>query len=307
MGKEGARLDYLDQFRGFTMSTMILVNFIGDFHTTPQFFKHATPYYISYPDTVMTGFLFAAGLSYRLSFTKTAARDGIKAARRKVLVPRVAGLLVISCWLYGFDVPKMTWDELTHTSAGVGARRFFFGWYWEALVQIATAMLWCVLVIDKSISVRVMYALMSQWAYVGVAVFIKHLVGDSPDYDPIRAGNGGPYGFLGWTFPLLAGSVVYDIMYRIGATNNAAEEHSGESEYSDTQVIINPSASEDTYLLTRTTHKSTLQAAVSKWVWMVGLVGVALMASGYLISMLQLVAPFLWSEHFTFLLLRFDS
>ena len=39
--RQAQRLDYIDQFRGFTMLSMVLVNFLGDggFDATPPFFR----------------------------------------------------------------------------------------------------------------------------------------------------------------------------------------------------------------------------------------------------------------------------
>ena len=55
----------MDQFRGYTVAGMVLVNFIGDFGVTHPVFKHHNTYF-SYADTILPSFLFAAGFSYRL-------------------------------------------------------------------------------------------------------------------------------------------------------------------------------------------------------------------------------------------------
>jgi predicted acyltransferase len=52
----------LDQFRGFTMLGMLVVNFLGSYAVCPRLLRH-THDYCSLADTIMPQFLFAAGLS----------------------------------------------------------------------------------------------------------------------------------------------------------------------------------------------------------------------------------------------------
>ena len=63
------RLTSLDQFRGYTMFGMLLVNFLGGYAVCPRILKH-THDYCSYADTIMPQFLFAAGFAMRLSLGK---------------------------------------------------------------------------------------------------------------------------------------------------------------------------------------------------------------------------------------------
>ena len=58
------RLQSLDQFRGYTVAGMWLVNFVGGYAAMPQILKH-THDYCSYADTIMPHFLFAAGFALR--------------------------------------------------------------------------------------------------------------------------------------------------------------------------------------------------------------------------------------------------
>ncbi|MES2793492.1 MAG: hypothetical protein V4719_28020, partial [Planctomycetota bacterium] len=52
------RLVSLDQFRGYTVAGMFLVNFFGSFDVCPRVLRH-THDYVSYADTIMPQFLFA--------------------------------------------------------------------------------------------------------------------------------------------------------------------------------------------------------------------------------------------------------
>lgn len=57
------RLVSLDQFRGYTVIGMILVNYVGGFAVVPEVLKHHNDY-CSYADTIMPQFLFAVGFAF---------------------------------------------------------------------------------------------------------------------------------------------------------------------------------------------------------------------------------------------------
>src|SRR5262249_28425897 len=61
------RLVSLDQFRGYTVLGMFLVNFVGGMSAVPDGLKHHHTY-CSYADTIMPQFLLAVGFGMRLSF-----------------------------------------------------------------------------------------------------------------------------------------------------------------------------------------------------------------------------------------------
>jgi hypothetical protein len=315
------RLDYIDQYRGFIMVSMILVNFLGDssFTATPPFFKHGS-YYESYPDTVMPGFLFAAGISYRLSQLNHIKKDGVWSARCKVLVPRALGLLIISYWAYGVGIPRLeSWSDLQNTPTSTKADWFFYGGFFSALTQIALAMVWSLPVIDKSITVRVVYSIVSLWAYVAVEALM--ILRNDKDYHYADGEEGGPFGFLSWTFPLLAGSICYDYLspvysghreprllpqeakgdqlesiydshhnlamfgaHDVGSTKQDKWQTQAEDAW---QWFLGTSGCEKTYV------SRASNTAVGK---MVGF-GFVVMAVGYLLSMLSVVVPFLcWNN-----------
>ena len=61
------RIASLDEFRGYTVAGMLLVNFIGGFVVVPAIFKHHNTY-CSYADTIMPQFFFEVGFAFRLTF-----------------------------------------------------------------------------------------------------------------------------------------------------------------------------------------------------------------------------------------------
>ena len=67
----------MDQFRGYTVAGMFLVNFLGGFTAIHSVLKHNNNYF-SYADSIMPSFMFAVGFSFRLTYLRRmrrAARD----------------------------------------------------------------------------------------------------------------------------------------------------------------------------------------------------------------------------------------
>ncbi len=71
------RIVSMDQFRGYTVAGMFVVNFVGGLRGRPEVMKHHNGHpYFSYADTIMPSFMFAAGFSYRLTALRRLAQIG---------------------------------------------------------------------------------------------------------------------------------------------------------------------------------------------------------------------------------------
>mgnify|MGYP001567957177 CR=1 FL=1 len=79
-----ARLASLDQFRGYTVLGMCVVNFLGNFTALPAAFKHHNTY-CSYADTIMPQFFFAVGFAYRLTFLRRMAGASVNSVCARFL------------------------------------------------------------------------------------------------------------------------------------------------------------------------------------------------------------------------------
>lgn len=200
---EPARIASLDQFRGYTVFGMVLVNFIGFFSATPAIFQHHNTY-CSYADTIMPQFFFAVGFAYRLVYLRRASAMD-PAALRLRFVRRSLGLIALGALLYG--VPGAIEGPALSPGLGAGeiALRVLQTDLFQALVHIAVTSLWILPVIGSSAAVRAAFAAAS--AGLGVLLsqaFYYDWVMTAPGID------GGPLGFLTWTVPTLAGSFAYD-------------------------------------------------------------------------------------------------
>ena len=90
----------MDQFRGYTVAGMFVVNFLGNMAAIHPVLKHNNTYF-SYADSIMPSFMFACGFSYRLSALRRLDRVGPAATYRR-FVARSLGLVLVSLMMYGF-------------------------------------------------------------------------------------------------------------------------------------------------------------------------------------------------------------
>ena len=203
-----ARIASLDQFRGYTVLGMFLVNFVGPYAAIkagfPLLCHHHT--YCSYADTIMPQFFVAVGFAYRLTFLRRLQSSGMAAACRSA-VWRNLGLLLLAAVIHRLDGSYDSWETLQETGVlGVLAAAFQRN-YFQTLTHIGITALWIMPVVAARPSVRIVYALGS-----GV---LFHLMSVWGYYDWVLARpgiDGGPLGFLTWTIPMIAGTLAYDVV-----------------------------------------------------------------------------------------------
>lgn len=202
----GRRLESLDQFRGYTVAGMFLVNFLAPYLCIPALLKHHGTY-CSYADTIMPQFFFAVGFAFRLTYGRRVQRVGEGAAWWKV-VKRALGLILIALVVYHIDARYPTWKRLTDTGVwGVLKHPLKQEWF-QTLVHIAVTTIWVLPVIGRSGWARLGYILFSTALHAA----LSHWFNFRWVYADPGAIDGGPLGFLTWTIPTLAGSLACDAM-----------------------------------------------------------------------------------------------
>ncbi len=200
------RLQSLDQFRGYTVAGMFLVNYVGGFAVTPGILKHHNNY-CSYADTIMPQFLFAVGFAFRLTFERRVQKEGRAAAYRRV-VTRLLGLVLLSLVIYSVSPPAGNWDQLRELGPwNVLSRALKRDWF-QTLMHIAATSLWILPVIRAATSVRLTFAAASAVLHVALSWWFNFTWCNT---DP-NAIDGGPLGFLTWTIPAIAGTVACDLV-----------------------------------------------------------------------------------------------
>lgn len=199
------RVVSLDQFRGYTVAGMVLVNFLGGYTSVPAWLKHHNTYN-SYPDTIMPQFFFAVGFAYRLTFLKRREREGAAAALAGV-VRRSLGLILLGVVLYHLDGRATSWAGLLT----LGLRGFLGTAFqrdpFQTLVHIGITSIWALPVIGAGTWARGAFLIASAALHAGLSrQFYYEWVMTRPGID------GGPLGFLTWAVPLLVGSLAFDAM-----------------------------------------------------------------------------------------------
>ena len=196
------RLHSLDQFRGYTVAGMFLVNFLGAFAAVHPLLKHHNTY-CSYADTVMPQFFFAVGFAFRLAFLRHVEKVGAAQAYRQAIV-RGFGLILVGVVVYHLDGKFPSWEALSKDGLGgflsTAWRRSMF----QALVHIGVTSLWVLPVIARSARTQIFWLIGSAVLHILLSVSWWH--------EWLRANrviDGGPLGFLTWTIPVLAGSLTY--------------------------------------------------------------------------------------------------
>lgn len=212
------RVVSMDQFRGYAVAGMFVVNFLGGLAVTHQVLKHNNTHF-SWADSIMPGFLFACGFSFRLSVLRKIPKLG----RRSVwlsIVKRSLGLVTLSLVLYGLGGSFDTWKDMDAT----GVRTFVAGMLkadlWEVLAIIGVVQLLLLPVIELSwrprlaiaIGLSIGHILLSSWFnywfVYGQPNGLDELLGTSGR----RAWDGGCFGIMSWSVVMLAGSLVCDLM-----------------------------------------------------------------------------------------------
>jgi predicted acyltransferase len=179
-----ARILSIDQYRGFAVVSMIVVNFAGQFDVMPWWVKHHHTGF-SFADVVAPVFLFVVGMGFRLSFTRRLRENSLAAVRRKAL-RRYLILTGLGMVYGGFHLKAAVWDALTDIGiSGLLALPFI---HRGPVMRTGAALVY----------LGIYQALFSLTGYGGWVM--AHSI------------NGGPLGPLSWVFILLMGTVCMDLL-----------------------------------------------------------------------------------------------
>lgn len=210
--KPTKRLESIDQFRGFTVAGMFLVNFVGQYACVPAFFRHHNTY-CSFADTIMPQFFLAVGLTYRMTFMRRLKSDQPTSAFRHAL-SRNLGLLLLGFVVHGLDGSVQSWTEFQVRGWRLFIPDAFERNFFQTLTIIAITSLWVLPVISSSALMRIYWMFFSVFIWLIFAMIPAPWSGKT--YVDFALGrpviDGGPLAFLTWTVPLLVGTLAYDWM-----------------------------------------------------------------------------------------------
>jgi predicted acyltransferase len=182
VGTSRPRIASIDQFRGFAIFGMILVNYLGYFTAIPATFKHPT-YGMTFANTIAPFFMIAVGMGLRMSILsrikKSGRKDGYTSAIKRYVI-----LILIGIVLYGPELKDAIWDALVDIGfAGLLTLPFIETKRWTRLI-----LAFVYLIIYQCLFVYTNYGI---WT-----------MANSPD--------GGPLGTISWAAILLFGTVLID-------------------------------------------------------------------------------------------------
>ena len=219
-GGSPGRIISMDQFRGYTVAGMFLVNFLGEFAAIAEVMKHhnALPYF-SYADTIMPSFMFAAGFSFRLTTLRRLSQVGPGATYRRFVV-RSLGLVLLSVMMFSFDSTIKGWADMTPAGVWKFVGELVKANLWEVLAIIGVTQIFLLPVITASVRTRILFLI----GCASVHVLISHgfnffFVYGKPNWLDSLLGltgsgawDGGCFGIIGWAIPMLFGSLTFDLM-----------------------------------------------------------------------------------------------
>lgn len=200
-----SRIVSLDQFRGYTVAGMFLVNFLGGYACIHPVFGHHGNY-CSYADTIMPQFFFAVGFAFRYTFARTVEKLGAGPAYRKA-VKRNLGLILLGAVYYGLDGSYHSWSEIQALGVWGFLHETFRNNMFEALTHIGLTGLWLLPVIAASTRGLWAFMFFTGALHLGLSQFFYYNWGMSTHII-----DGGPLGFMSWAIPTLAGALASDWM-----------------------------------------------------------------------------------------------
>jgi len=206
-----SRIGSLDQFRGYTVVGMLVVNFLNGYAAWPSILAHHNTY-CSYSDTIMPQFFFAVGFAFRLTYLRRVAADGKRSAVISA-VRRNFGLILVGFVVYHLDGGVKSWEQLQNLGIGGFFATAFKRELFQTLVHIALASIWVLPVIGSSPLIRILYLVGSASLHFGLSSWFYF---DYAQNLPVI--DGGPLGFLTWSVPLLAGTLAFDAVRAFGSS-----------------------------------------------------------------------------------------
>jgi predicted acyltransferase len=212
-----SRLVSLDQFRGYSVVGMVVVNFLAGLAAIPSVLKHNNTYF-SLADSIMPAFLFAAGFSFRLTILRRIEQDGPAAAYGRAALRSLA-LILISLAIFGFDSGFTSWNSMTVSEVGEFVAALIKARLWNVLAIIGATQLLVLPVVAARPVVRivtivgllVLHLLLSYSFNYEFVYARQNWMSDFWGAAGIRAWDGGFFGLLAWSVPVLAGTLAYDM------------------------------------------------------------------------------------------------
>jgi len=111
------RIRAIDQFRGFAIICMVLINYGMEIQTLPEWLKHSPDVGMNFPDLGTPVFVFAIGLTYGISFRRRLNKDGFPATlghfvRRYLAFIGIGAIITAGQTMLGKELSSLDWGVL---------------------------------------------------------------------------------------------------------------------------------------------------------------------------------------------------
>lgn len=218
------RVVSMDQYRGYTVAGMFLVNFVGHYAAFHYVLKHNSGFF-SYADSIMPAFIFCAGFSYRLTAIRRFAEMGSADACWSY-IRRSLALVMVSVAIFTFNADLGgSWSKSVEVVGLSGALsefvfEFLKAGMWEVLSIIGVTQIILLPVINRDFKVRLIATivfpllhLLFSWSFNydfanGLPNWFNNFFGAHNK----TVWDGGLFGPLSWALPMLVGTLTYDII-----------------------------------------------------------------------------------------------
>jgi predicted acyltransferase len=212
-----SRVASLDQFRGYSVAGMFVVNFLGAIEATHHVLRHNNTHF-SYADSIMPSFILICGFSYRLTFLKRSSTPSPSGIKRRYLTRSLA-LILVSLVLFGFGRKFGSYNDLTLQNIQAFAARLIKADLWEVLAIVGACQILLLPLIAASAMKRSIAMVALAVTHVGLSGWFNwDFVYGLPNFLDARFGStgkawdGGLFGLLSWSEIMLAGSLLPDIV-----------------------------------------------------------------------------------------------
>ncbi|NMC77010.1 MAG: DUF1624 domain-containing protein [Candidatus Methanofastidiosa archaeon] len=194
--KGSARLESIDEFRGFAILLMVIANFLARSNTVPSWLKHAPDIGFTVIDIIAPLFIFAIGLTYGLSFRKRVEREGeFKTINH--FFTRYMALVGIGFFLTAMGNLTGVYQEIS---------------YWGLLQAIGTAGLLALIFIRYSSRIRIILGFL-------ILVFYQYMLDSYWLQDVLSSSHGGIMGALSWGAMLIMSTAIADYYHGVETKN----------------------------------------------------------------------------------------
>ena len=215
------RITSLDQFRGYSVAAMFVVNFVQRTAVAHQTLRHNNTHF-SYADSIMPSFILACGFAYRMSFAKLLDKSRVDSARaqlrRRILI-RSLGLILLSVMFFGLGGKFSSWSEMSPSNVAKFVSELLKANLWEVLAIIGACQILILPLMATSAKVRVFAVLQLSVLHAVISwSFNYDFVYGQPNWMDAyfggagkRAWDGGFFGIIAWSQIMLVGTIAYDI------------------------------------------------------------------------------------------------